>query len=241
MFGWSDRLVRVWVKGIYGFQTFPRIKSIKRCLTQTQTAYILRISLWHRCGAGWKSFSQRNRHVLWITQSWQTLVVILDRATCKCGQDIFYQLLALPFTLTTARLPLPAESIWNAASFYQESSYLYFPTLQAELASDISFYFKSGAPSGVFLENLGLKDFIRLELTCESTFTLYNRTPQDGVHGIHDKDAGRRMRACTGASRRAVRGVFIIFPSSQETRAGVALTVSFPQEAGTLSGPRSMM
>lgn len=60
--------------------------------------------------------------------------------------------------------------MWNAASFYQESSYLYFPTLQAELASDISFYFKTSAPSGVFLENLGLKDFIRLELSCESTF-----------------------------------------------------------------------
>lgn len=96
--------------------------------------------------------------------------MILDRATCKCGQDVFYQLFGLPLALTTTRLPLPAESIWNAASFYQESSYLYFPTLQAELASDISFYFKSSAPSGVFLENLGLKDFIRLELTCEWTF-----------------------------------------------------------------------
>ncbi|TMS06462.1 Contactin-associated protein-like 5 [Larimichthys crocea] len=57
------------------------------------------------------------------------------------------------------------KSIWNAASFYQESSYLYFPTLQAELASDISLYFKTSAPSGVFLENLGLKDFIRVELS----------------------------------------------------------------------------
>lgn len=98
--------------------------------------------------------------------------MILDGATYKCGQDIFYQFLGLPFSLTTPCFPLPAESIWNAASFYQESSYLYFPTLQAELASDISFYFKSSAPSGVFLENLGLKDFIRLELTCESTFPL---------------------------------------------------------------------
>lgn len=62
---------------------------------------------------------------------------------------------------------VPPESIWNAASFYQESSYLYFPTLQAELASDISFYFKTSTPSGVFLENQGLKDFIRVELSCE--------------------------------------------------------------------------
>nr|XP_046260599.1 contactin-associated protein-like 5 [Scatophagus argus] len=60
------------------------------------------------------------------------------------------------------------KSIWNAASFYQESSYLYFPTLQAELSSDISFYFKTNAPSGVFLENLGLKDFIRVELSSPS-------------------------------------------------------------------------
>lgn len=115
---------------------------------------------------------QPNRHVLWIIQAWQTLVVILDRSACKCGQDIFNHSFARSFLFTTPRLPLRPESIWNAASFYQESSYLYFPTLQAELASDISFYFKSSAPSGVFLENLGLKDFIRLELTCESPSTL---------------------------------------------------------------------
>ncbi|KAK2905704.1 contactin-associated protein-like 5 isoform X1 [Channa argus] len=63
------------------------------------------------------------------------------------------------------------KSLWNSASFYQESSYLYFPTLQAELASDISFYFKTSAPSGVFLENLGLKDFIRVELSSPSVVT----------------------------------------------------------------------
>ncbi|XP_047457635.1 contactin-associated protein-like 5 [Mugil cephalus] len=63
------------------------------------------------------------------------------------------------------------KSVWNAASFYQESSYLYFPTLQAELASDISFYFKTSAPSGVFLENQGLKDFIRVELSSPSVVT----------------------------------------------------------------------
>ncbi|KAM8855889.1 contactin-associated protein-like 5 isoform 2-T2 [Spinachia spinachia] len=63
------------------------------------------------------------------------------------------------------------KSLWNAASFYQESSYLYFPTLQAELASDISFYFKTSAPSGVFLENQGLKDFIRVELSAPSVVT----------------------------------------------------------------------
>ncbi|XP_076880731.1 contactin-associated protein-like 5 [Brachyhypopomus gauderio] len=60
---------------------------------------------------------------------------------------------------------------WNAASFYLESSYLHFPTLQAELSMDISFFFKTGAPSGLFLENRGLGDFIRLELSSPSMVT----------------------------------------------------------------------
>lgn len=88
---------------------------------------------------------------------------------------------SLPSSSPLFSSPLPAESIWNAASFYQESSYLYFPTLQAELSSDISFFFKTSAPSGVFLENLGLKDFIRLELSCESN-TSGVRAPR------HDND-----------------------------------------------------
>ncbi|XP_048854339.1 LOW QUALITY PROTEIN: contactin-associated protein-like 5 [Brienomyrus brachyistius] len=60
---------------------------------------------------------------------------------------------------------------WNAASFYQESSYLHFPTFQAELSADISFYFKTTAPSGVFLENMGIKDFFRVELSSPSAVT----------------------------------------------------------------------
>ncbi|KAM7406938.1 hypothetical protein PAMA_002915 [Pampus argenteus] len=63
------------------------------------------------------------------------------------------------------------KSVWNAATFYQESSYLYFPAPLGELTTDISFYFKTSAPSGVFLENLGLKDFIRLELSAPSVVT----------------------------------------------------------------------
>uniref|UniRef100_A0A3B4AFM4 Contactin associated protein like 3 n=1 Tax=Periophthalmus magnuspinnatus TaxID=409849 RepID=A0A3B4AFM4_9GOBI len=43
--------------------------------------------------------------------------------------------------------------------------------LQAELASDVSFYFKTSSPSGVFLENLGLKHFIRVELSAPSVVT----------------------------------------------------------------------
>uniref|UniRef100_A0A3Q0T7X4 Contactin associated protein-like 5a n=1 Tax=Amphilophus citrinellus TaxID=61819 RepID=A0A3Q0T7X4_AMPCI len=63
------------------------------------------------------------------------------------------------------------KSMWNAVSFYQESSSLVFPTLQVELASDISFYFKTSAFSGVFLENLGHTDFIRVELSSPAVVT----------------------------------------------------------------------
>ena len=59
------------------------------------------------------------------------------------------------------------ENFWNAAFFDKETSYLHFPTIQAELSADISFLFKTTASSGVFLENLGIKDFIRIELSCE--------------------------------------------------------------------------
>lgn len=56
---------------------------------------------------------------------------------------------------------------WNAASFTTPSSYLHFATFQGETSADISFYFKTSAPYGVFLENLGNTDFIRLELKCK--------------------------------------------------------------------------
>ncbi|MGH0132094.1 UNVERIFIED_CONTAM: hypothetical protein FKN15_027715 [Acipenser sinensis] len=53
---------------------------------------------------------------------------------------------------------------WNAAAFNTPSSYLHFSTFHGETSADISFYFKTSAPYGVFLENLGNTDFIRLEL-----------------------------------------------------------------------------
>lgn len=56
---------------------------------------------------------------------------------------------------------------WNAASFNTEASYLHFPTFHAEVSADISFFFKTTAASGVFLENLGIKDFIRVEIRCK--------------------------------------------------------------------------
>uniref|UniRef100_G1QTA7 Laminin G domain-containing protein n=1 Tax=Nomascus leucogenys TaxID=61853 RepID=G1QTA7_NOMLE len=53
---------------------------------------------------------------------------------------------------------------WNAASFPNPSSYLHFSTFQGETSADISFYFKTLTPWGVFLENMGKEDFIKLEL-----------------------------------------------------------------------------
>ncbi|KAG8596005.1 hypothetical protein GDO81_001704, partial [Engystomops pustulosus] len=56
------------------------------------------------------------------------------------------------------------RSFWNAASFNTTSSYLRFPTFEGEFSADVSFFFKTASPSGLFLENLGIKDFIRIEL-----------------------------------------------------------------------------
>ncbi|KAM4727930.1 contactin-associated protein-like 4 [Anableps anableps] len=57
------------------------------------------------------------------------------------------------------------KNFWNAAFFDQETSYLHFPTFHGELSADVSFLFKTTASFGVFLENLGIKDFIRIELS----------------------------------------------------------------------------
>uniref|UniRef100_A0A673KV94 Contactin-associated protein-like 5 n=1 Tax=Sinocyclocheilus rhinocerous TaxID=307959 RepID=A0A673KV94_9TELE len=61
--------------------------------------------------------------------------------------------------------------LWNAVSFYQAASYLQFPALQVELSLDVSFYFKTASPSGVFVENMGIQDFIRIELSSPSAVT----------------------------------------------------------------------
>ncbi|XP_022622371.1 contactin-associated protein-like 4 [Seriola dumerili] len=60
------------------------------------------------------------------------------------------------------------KNFWNAAFFDKETSYLHFPTFHGELNADISFLFKTTSSSGVFLENLGIKDFIRIELLSSS-------------------------------------------------------------------------
>uniref|UniRef100_A0A3P9QHD9 Contactin-associated protein-like 4 n=1 Tax=Poecilia reticulata TaxID=8081 RepID=A0A3P9QHD9_POERE len=57
------------------------------------------------------------------------------------------------------------KNFWNAAFFDKETSYLHFPTFHGELNADISFLFKTTSSSGLFLENLGIKDFIRIELS----------------------------------------------------------------------------
>ncbi|XP_027129319.1 contactin-associated protein-like 4 [Larimichthys crocea] len=57
------------------------------------------------------------------------------------------------------------RNVWNAVFFDKETLYLHFPTFHGELSADISFLFKTTSSSGVFLENLGIKDFIRIELS----------------------------------------------------------------------------
>ncbi|XP_075037222.1 contactin-associated protein-like 5 [Mixophyes fleayi] len=56
------------------------------------------------------------------------------------------------------------RSFWNSASFSTITSYLYFPTFHSEFSSDISFFFKTTKPSGIFLENVGVNHLIRIEL-----------------------------------------------------------------------------
>uniref|UniRef100_A0A8C3PHP7 Contactin associated protein 1 n=1 Tax=Calidris pygmaea TaxID=425635 RepID=A0A8C3PHP7_9CHAR len=55
------------------------------------------------------------------------------------------------------------RNTWNTVSFNRGAALL-FPTFQANHSLDISFYFKTTAPSGVFLENPGTRNYIRVEL-----------------------------------------------------------------------------
>ncbi|KAM9663701.1 contactin-associated protein-like 4 [Trichechus inunguis] len=83
-----------------------------------------------------------------------TRIVITD--TGRPGSEVAYRLGPL--------LCQGDRSFWNSASFHTETSYLHFPTFHGELSADVSFFFKTTASSGVFLENLGITDFISLEL-----------------------------------------------------------------------------
>ncbi|XP_037322053.2 contactin-associated protein-like 4 [Pungitius pungitius] len=93
------------------------------------------------------------------------------------------------------------KNMWNAAYFEQETSYLHFPTFHGELSADISFLFKTSSSSGVFLENLGIKDFIRIEL-CSSTEVLFSFDVGNGPTEVAmtavsplDDDRWHRVRA----------------------------------------------
>ncbi|CAO2596456.1 Contactin-associated protein-like 3 [Lemmus lemmus] len=63
------------------------------------------------------------------------------------------------------------KSFWNSASFNTEASYLHFPTFRGELTADVRFLFKTTVSSGVFMENLGITDFIRIELRASTEVT----------------------------------------------------------------------
>uniref|UniRef100_H3CRA8 Contactin associated protein like 3 n=1 Tax=Tetraodon nigroviridis TaxID=99883 RepID=H3CRA8_TETNG len=76
------------------------------------------------------------------------------------------------------------KNFWNAAFFDKETSYLHFPTFHGELSADISFLFKTTASSGVFLENLGIKDFIRIELSSSSQ-VLFSLDVGNGPLEVH--------------------------------------------------------
>ncbi|XP_074508368.1 contactin-associated protein-like 4 isoform X2 [Sebastes fasciatus] len=76
------------------------------------------------------------------------------------------------------------KNFWNAAFFDKETSYLHFPTFHGELSADISFLFKTTASSGVFLENLGIKDFIRIELS-SSTQVVFSFDVGNGPLEVH--------------------------------------------------------
>uniref|UniRef100_A0A673A6R5 Contactin associated protein like 3 n=1 Tax=Sphaeramia orbicularis TaxID=375764 RepID=A0A673A6R5_9TELE len=76
------------------------------------------------------------------------------------------------------------KNFWNAAFFDKETSYLHFPTFHGELSADISFMFKTTSSSGVFLENLGIKDFIRIELS-SSTQVLFSFDVGNGPLEVH--------------------------------------------------------
>uniref|UniRef100_A0A3Q3Q6D3 Contactin associated protein like 3 n=1 Tax=Monopterus albus TaxID=43700 RepID=A0A3Q3Q6D3_MONAL len=76
------------------------------------------------------------------------------------------------------------KNLWNAAFFDKETSYLHFPTFHGELSADITFLFKTTSSSGVFLENLGIKDFIRIELS-SSTQVVFSFDVGNGPLEVH--------------------------------------------------------
>ncbi|CAM9824288.1 unnamed protein product [Rangifer tarandus platyrhynchus] len=99
---------------------------------------------------------------------WTSTTVVLSRKKCLPVTQVVTRGGGRPHSEAAYALgPLRCSgdnSFWNSASFNTETSYLHFPTFRGELSADVSFFFKTTASSGVFLENLGITDFIRLEL-----------------------------------------------------------------------------
>lgn len=81
---------------------------------------------------------------------------------------------------TSHPLLLPTGNTWNTVSFNRGAALL-FPTFQANHSLDISFYFKTTAPSGVFLENPGSRYYVRVELNSTGTGNRGAGGGRDGV------------------------------------------------------------
>ncbi|XP_067825401.1 contactin-associated protein 1 [Heptranchias perlo] len=67
---------------------------------------------------------------------------------------------------------------WNSASFVH-GNYMVFPTFNPGPSADISLYFKTTSSYGVFLENSGYRNFLRLELKSE-TMVVFSFDVGDG-------------------------------------------------------------
>uniref|UniRef100_A0A8C4W331 Contactin associated protein 1 n=1 Tax=Gopherus evgoodei TaxID=1825980 RepID=A0A8C4W331_9SAUR len=65
------------------------------------------------------------------------------------------------------------RNTWNTVSFNKGAS-LVFPTFLANHSLDISFYFRTTALSGVFLENWGCRNYIRIELNSRDVVFAYD-------------------------------------------------------------------
>ncbi|XP_078080416.1 contactin-associated protein 1 isoform X2 [Mustelus asterias] len=73
---------------------------------------------------------------------------------------------SISFSCYKSRLLNSPGGSWNTASFVH-GNYLTFPSFNPGPSVDISLYFKTTSSSGVFLENSGYRNFIRLELKSE--------------------------------------------------------------------------
>lgn len=81
----------------------------------------------------------------------------------------------LPHSPTSLTRPSPSGFVgnsWNTISFHTGTA-LRFPPIRANHSLDVSFYFRTSAPSGVFLENMGgsyyqwCRPYVRVELNSE--------------------------------------------------------------------------